>query len=59
MRHLFIINPKAGEGKTKDIIPLIEKIRRKEAIDCILKLQRVDMENSRKLYQQRVYEEHL
>jgi diacylglycerol kinase (ATP) len=38
MRHLFIINPKAGEGKTKDIIPLIEKICRKEAIDYIIEI---------------------
>lgn len=38
MKHLFIINPQAGKGKTKDIIPMIERACKKESIDYIIEV---------------------
>lgn len=38
MRHLFIINPQAGKGKTKDIIPMIEKACKKEALEYVIEI---------------------
>ncbi|NLZ48992.1 MAG: diacylglycerol kinase family lipid kinase [Clostridiales bacterium] len=38
MRHLFIINPQAGKGRTKDIIPMIEKACKKESIEYIIEI---------------------
>ncbi|NLM36329.1 MAG: diacylglycerol kinase family lipid kinase [Clostridiales bacterium] len=36
MRHLFIINPQAGKGKTKEIILMKEKACKKESVDYII-----------------------
>lgn len=38
MKHLFIINPAAGKGKTLKIIPLIEKIFKEKKEEYIIKI---------------------
>ncbi|WP_163192499.1 diacylglycerol/lipid kinase family protein [Clostridium thermarum] len=37
MKHLFIVNPHAGKGRTSSLIPVIDKLCKERALDYIIK----------------------
>lgn len=38
MRHLFIINPRAGKGKTSGLIPYIERVCKEKSLNYIIEV---------------------